>query len=438
MGKLIAIDRPAEELKDSGVDFIGDIPNHWGIDYINKIFVFAKTGVQPYEGAKRYYATGSVNGKDLVPEGVYNFIDKPTRANRICNIGDIIEARMKNTEKAYIVTEGYNDCLFSTGFIQIQKSNNYLSSWVLYQLLSDSFRKAKDNLCLGATQPQINDTNLYSIKLPVVGIDEQRLIANYLDNTVSQIDSSISSSEKLIEQLKLYKRAIITEAVTKGLDPTVPMKDSGVEWIGEIPAHWEVKTVDELFDVVLGATPKSNEPDYWDGDLTWITPADYKTSEKYIKNSKRKITSSGYNSCSTRMLPVDSIVISSRAPIGSVALTAVELCTNQGCKSLVQKGEAISPEFVYYYMSIMDKQLNIIGSGTTFLELSTTNLKKFKIPFTSIEEQEVIINYLNTQTSIIDKKISHLSKTVEELECFKKALIFECVTGKKKVIEVED
>ena len=115
-------------------------------------------------------------------------------------------------------------------------------------------------------------------------------------------------------------------------------KPSGIEWIGEVPEHWDLKKIKFCFDVYAGATPKTENPDNWDGDIVWVTPADYKTEDKFIRGGQRTITKQGYDSCNTQIVPRGSIVFSKRAPIGTVAISDVELCTNQGCLSCVPKG----------------------------------------------------------------------------------------------------
>src|SRR5699024_1475779 len=111
-----------------------------------------------------------------------------------------------------------------------------------------------------------------------------------------------------IDKLKEYKQSVITEAVTKGLDPTVPMKDSGVEWIGSIPEEWKISSVKSLFNIISGATPKSDIQEYWDGDIIWVTPSDFKTEDVFVSQGKRNISLKGLKSCSTTMVPINSII----------------------------------------------------------------------------------------------------------------------------------
>src|SRR5689334_6446965 len=129
-------------------------------------------------------------------------------------------------------------------------------------------------------------------------------------------------------------------------------KNSGVEWIGEVPQHWEIVQLKRRFQIVGGSTPKSNEEMFWAGEITWVTPSDLsKLRSMYINNSERKITSKGLQSCGTTLVPSQTIILSTRAPIGSLAITETTCCTNQGCKSLVPKS-AMTTKFYGYLLTI--------------------------------------------------------------------------------------
>ena len=129
------------------------------------------------------------------------------------------------------------------------------------------------------------------------------------------------------------------------------MKDGGVQWIGEIPEKWAIVSTKFLFTIISGATPESAKSENWDGNIRWITPADYKTKDVYVAVGRRNLTQMGFDSCSTNMVPTGSIIFSKRAPIGSVAINSADLCTNQGCLSCINKGTSFV-KFYYYVMSI--------------------------------------------------------------------------------------
>lgn len=205
------------------------------------------------------------------------------------------------------------------------------------------------------------------------------------------------------------------------------MKDSGVAWIGEIPKEWDVRPIKNSFAVVSGATPKSDITDYWDGNVVWVTPADYKFEDKYVFSGKRNLTQAGYASCGTTLVPSGSIVFSKRAPIGTVAITGCSLCTNQGCLSCIPK-PGVSALFFYYTMAVFSEQFNLYGTGTTFKEISFTDFSNFTLPLPSYEEQTLIAAFLDTECARIDAVIEQTRASVEEYKKLKQSVITQAVT----------
>ncbi|MDW2331509.1 restriction endonuclease subunit S [Vibrio sp. 1069] len=175
-------------------------------------------------------------------------------------------------------------------------------------------------------------------------------------------------------------------------------KESGIDWIGVIPVSWSCLPIKRSFEVVNGSTPRSGEKLYWDGDITWVTPADLSKVNESISTSSKTITNEGLSSCGTSLVPKGSLILSTRAPIGTIAIASKELCTNQGCKSLI-KTTSVENKYVYYVLSISGKQLNNLGRGTTFLELSTDELANYRVPNPSIQEQQKIANFLDHETA---------------------------------------
>jgi len=203
-------------------------------------------------------------------------------------------------------------------------------------------------------------------------------------------------------------------------------KPSGINWIGEVPIDWKTLRIKNVASIVNGSTPSSSVEEYWDGDIIWATPGDFNKFDKIIDDSESKITEAGYKSCGTSMVPVGSVVITTRAPIGNVLIAGKELCTNQGCKSLVPN--RIESRFLYYIISISSIELNILGQGTTFLELSKESLGTFKLPLPKYDEQLAIANYLDDQTQKIDQLIANKKAQVEKLKELRQIEINNAVT----------
>lgn len=270
-----------------------------------------------------------------------------------------------------------------------------------------------------------------SIKIPLPPLSEQTKIANFLDKKCAQIDSIIEESKKSIEEYKSWKQSVIFEAVT-GKNLSCKKKDSGIEWLGEIPEEWEARALKTIFRIFSGITPKSDIIEYWDGDVNWVTPADFKTEDVYVENGKRNISENGFSDCSLELIPINSLIFSKRAPIGKVCVNRNEMCTNQGCLACVKKIN-LSIKFFYYLLSSLTEYFEVLGSGTTFKEISLTSFSDFKVLFPPISEQESIAKFLDAKCAQIDSLISEKQSLIKDLAEYKKSLIFEAVTGKRRV-----
>ena len=217
------------------------------------------------------------------------------------------------------------------------------------------------------------------------------------------------------------------------------MKDSGISWINEIPGNWNVEPIKYSYRLIAGATPESTNADFWDGDIKWITPADFKTKDVFVTGGSRNLTIEGYKSCSTSMLPIGSIVFSKRAPIGTVAITADKLCTNQGCLGLVEKNGRVLNKFYFYVISIYGEVFNLYGSGTTFKEISANTFANIKLPLPPIQEQKRIVGFLDAKCAEIDALTADIQTQTDILEQYKSSVITEAVTrGLNPDVEMKD
>ena len=211
------------------------------------------------------------------------------------------------------------------------------------------------------------------------------------------------------------------------MKPYPKYKDSGVEWIGEVPEGWGVQRLKRIAKIVNGSTPKSSIAEYWDGDIVWVTPADIgKVGSLKISESEKKITHEGLNNCGASIVPQGSIILTTRAPIGNLAIANTSLCTNQGCKSLIPTN-VYSP-YLFYSLFVSKEVLQSIGSGTAFKELSTDNLASFMIALSPQHEQKSIATYLDRKTTQIDNLISKKQKLIELLKEERAAIINQAVT----------
>lgn len=215
----------------------------------------------------------------------------------------------------------------------------------------------------------------------------------------------------------------------------------------EIPKHWKWVTLDDIGIVVSGGTPSTKEPEFWNGDIPWITPADLSNhNEVYISKGNRNISQVGLEYSSAYLLPANSVVFSSRAPIGYVAITKNELATNQGFKNLILPSELVNPKYVYYYLKTVKELAENMASGTTFLELSATKFRQIPFPLAPIGEQNKIVEKIeellsqadyslkkleSNKLKLINLKRLRISKIYNEYcqEKLKLNEIFHCIDG---------
>lgn len=275
----------------------------------------------------------------------------------------------------------------------------------------------------------LNGENQGKLNMLLPNLNEQIRIANYLDNKCLKIDQTIEKEKQLIEKLKEYKQSVITEAVTKGLNPNVKMKNSGVEWIGEIPEEWNICKLGYISKMIV---PMRDKPTAFDGDIPWIRIEDF--NGKYIEKSKsnQNVTKELIDEMNMKVYPVGTVLCSCSCDLGRCAIVKKEMCSNQTFIGIVP-GENLHSDFLYYLMLSNAKRLNYLAGGSIQAYLSRKSYENLKVQLPKINEQISIADYLDKKCSSIDKLISDKEKLIEKLTEYKKSLIYECVTGKREV-----
>ena len=197
-------------------------------------------------------------------------------------------------------------------------------------------------------------------------------------------------------------------------------------------------TISEIGDIISGATPKTNVLTNFGGEIPWLTPADLSGyTEKYISHGARNLTQQGYDSCSTHLIPAGTVLLSSRAPIGYVAIAKNEICTNQGFKSIVPKA-FVNSEFLYYQLKSLKNTLQNLGSGTTFKELSAKKLATVQVVIPSLEEQERIVSKIEELFSKLDASVAELKTAKEKLKVYRQAVLKEAFDGEYPRITLKE
>ncbi len=315
-----------------------------------------------------------------------------------------------------------------------------LQKFIYYYSLCYSFTHQVEQSWSYGTQQNIGMGVLGNLYVTLPSSNEQQSIVDYLDKECAQIDSIAADLEKQIALLQQYKKSLITETVTKGLDKSVPMKDSGVEWIGEIPEHWEISRVRHLASLCSGATPSKDVLSYWEGNIPWVSSQEVKSD--IIKDTSLHISEEAINSCSTQLMPAGTLVMVVRSGILQhtipVALLGVPATINQDIKAFQFNHLMLPAYFKYYIQGENDALLSVIIKDKTTVEsVDNQLLLSLKIMVPPIEEQKAIVAFLNYKCGYIDKILNDKQEQLNLSMQHKKSLIYEYVTGKKRVKEVQ-
>lgn len=314
-------------------------------------------------------------------------------------------------------------------FKHVKGNNKYL-----FYMLSNELVQGQVSLTVGgSTIPTLSQESILNYIIPVAPLKEQIVIANYLDKKCSEIDKVISAQQKRIALLQELKQSVITHAVTKGLNPNVEMKDSGVEWIGEVPITWEVMKTSLAFKGIgSGTTPSTSKKEYYDEDgKYWLQTGDL--NDGIILDTSKKVSDIAIKVCNLKFYPKDSVVIAMYgATIGKVGILGIKTATNQACCVLPANKHMIAKYSFYEFLACKPALLvSAIGGGQP--NISQDTIRKQKIAVPPIEDQKSIADYLDKKCASIDSSISKAQHQVELLQEYKQSLITEVVTGKRKV-----
>lgn len=418
------------ETKDSNIKWVGAIPSTWTTELGKHFMTCLDRPVKEDDGVITCFRDGEVTLRSKRREEGFTVSFQEIGYQGI-EPGDLVVHGMDGFAGAIGISDSRGKATPVLNVLDTEQDKRYMMYALRNMAYTDVFLALSTGIRVRSCDTSWK--KLRSLQYALPPLDEQSKIADRIEQKSKQVDALIANQQAQIEKLKQYKQALITEVVTKGLNPDAPMKDSGFIYYGQIPAQWKLVATKYLYRIESGATPKSENPDYFDGDIPWITPADYKTDDVFVSGGRRSLTEQGLNSCSTTLIPKGSIIFSKRAPIGSVAINSETLCTNQGCLSCIPRTNDLSKYF-YYVMSVMAEQYNLLGSGTTFKEISANNFANFILPQPPIQEQQLIVSFLDEKCSKIQKLISIKTQKIDRMISYKKSLIYEYVTGKKEVV----
>ena len=289
--------------------------------------------------------------------------------------------------------------------LSLQK-DKYNPEFFALTISSGTSQKRLSKLAQGKSVVHLHNEDLSGLQIKVPSLPEQQKIADFLSN----VDSIITAETKILNTLQKKKKALMQKLFTQQLRFK---SDDGTDF----PA-WEERKLGDVCDIIGGGTPDTNKAEYWNGNIQWFTPTEIGNT-KYISESKRKITQLGFEKSSAKLLPVGTILFTSRATLGEMSITTVECTTNQGFQSLIPNKNFVHPDYLYYLQPILQKYCYSKASGSTFLEISAKSLKECHIPLPCKAEQQKIADCLSSMDSLIQTQ----QKVVTTWQQRKKALL---------------
>lgn len=416
-------------MQDSEVEWIGKIPQNWQLDRLKDIVSLRdeksteKSDLEDYleledieQGTGRLF---SVRNTLTVESAVMKFYKY-----------DVLFGKLRPYLQKYYLATFDGKC---TGEILAFKPEKIDPKFLLYFIASDGFIKICTAMSYGAKMPRVNypkQLALLPICLPPT--NQQLAIANYLEEQCGKLDAIIAIKQQQIKTLDALRQSIIYQAVTKGLDASVPLVDSGVEWIKQTPLDWRKDKIFRLAEFISsGGTPRSTNEDFYGGEIMWVQTGDLDNG--FIHESSKQITLEGLHNSSAKIFPKDTLLIAMYgATIGKLGILAREATTNQACCAIYVTLK-LNIKFTFYIFMAMKDYLVFQSYGGGQPNISQEIIKQQYIYYPSFEEQQRIATHLDQETQRLNKLKENLNQQITTLEAYKKSLIYECVTGKARI-----
>lgn len=418
-------------MKDSGIPWIGEIPEGWSIDTIGNLYALRNEKVSDKD-----YPPLSVTKQGIVPqlETAAKTDDGDNR--KLVKVGDFaINSRSDRRGSCGISAYDGSVSLINTVITPREQMNPCFYNWLFHsELFADEFYKWGHGIVDDLWTTRWQEMKRIGIVFPPLA--EQHLIAAFLDKKCSEIDSLIELQEQMIEELKAYKQSVITEAVTKGLNPNVPMKDSGIEWIGDVPEEWEVcKLKYFTLKIGSGSTPTGGSEVYVNDGVKFLRSQNVYFEGLLLDDVVYISDEIDENMKGTRVLEGDVLLNITGGSIGRcfyVDSTLGRANVNQHV-SIIRPYNSNTKYIKYYLQSYLGQyQVKQLQTGGNREGLSAAAIKDFRFINCPLAEQQAIADYLDKKCGEIDELITIKQQKIESLKEYKKSVIYEYVTGKKE------
>jgi type I restriction enzyme S subunit len=437
--------------KDSGVEWVGEVPTHWNRSRIkhvarsgDKTFVDGDWIEAPYitsEGV-RLLQCGNV-GTGVYEEQGFRYVSEETFSRLNCTEvepNDILICRLQSSRtilagRACLAPQLGVRMITSVDNCIVKPSSEFDPRYVVYQLSTSSYLSFIEVIARGGTRDRISRSMLGDIELIAPPVSEQIMIASFLDRETAKIDELVAEQRRLIELLKEKRQAVISHAVTKGLNPLAPMKPSGIEWLGEVPEHWEVGRVKNYFHTCSGGTPDTTQQGLYyteeGGGVPWVRTTDLQND--VLRSVEVFITDRALADTACSVLPPGTVMVAMYGGDGTVGkngLLAIPAAINQAVCGLLPSITHNS-EFVFRFMQFY-RPYWMIGAESSRKDpnISQERVRNAPFPRPPIDEQVTIVNFLETQLREFDALTAEAQRAIDLLQERRTALISAAVTGK--------
>jgi len=442
--------RKYDSYKPTKIEFLDEIPEHWeekrmrflGYLYGGLSGKSATDFNQLTNEDNKYFIpfTNIANNFRIDPESLQTVIISENENQNKVQKGDLFflmsSENYDDVGKTAVLIDDLEETYlnsFCKGF-RITKEK-IVPEFLSYQLHSKQLRH---NLLTGAngfTRINLKIDKVIDLLTAIPTPEEQTAIAAYLDRKTAEIDELIADKKRLLELYEEEKTAIINQAVTKGINPNVPMKDSGIEWLGEIPEHWETVNLKWVSKIYSGGTPSKNNEDFWqNGTIPWLNSGT--VNQFFITEPSEYITEEALNSSSAKWIPENSIVIAlaGQGKTKGMAAQVMFECTCNQSMGVIVPNDRIDNRFLLYYLTRNYQNIRNLGGGDKRDGINLEMVGGIPLPVIPLSEQAEIVNHIENYFSRLDAKKAKTEKLIELLTEYRTALISEVVTGKIKVI----